>query len=106
MIIEFLGATYTIGKVAYSGFKIIKYIKERFEIKEGEPKRIDSDWVEKSGFNGRMKDEGYELRWVRSERVETLKLDNWELVYEVDKEKKVKQRLVQYDDTALMGKKA
>jgi hypothetical protein len=119
-MIEFLGVLYTVGKAAYGfykdnqeyvevakdGYDALKTLKEYFEVKEGDPKLIDMAWVAKSGFQDRVKVAGYTLFWSRADKVASHELDGHELMYEIDKDKKVKRKLVLYDGLTLMGKKA
>jgi hypothetical protein len=95
-----------VAKSAVEAYKIGKDIKEHFEIKEGEPKLVDREWLEKSGFGAHMDAQGYTLRWTNPDRIETRVLDGYDLLYEIDNDKNVKRRLVRRDGSTLMGKRA
>ena len=51
-------------------------------------------WIEKSGLKKKKKDEGFSLRWSRPEKIESHKLDGYDVVYEFDKIKRVKRKIV------------
>lgn len=88
-------------------YGITKDIKDYLTFDE-EAKVVDSEWLDKSGFGKLMEDEGYKLRWTISDKVETRKLDEYEIIYEVDKLKRVRrsiERRGRSDALILMGKK-
>lgn len=72
-MIEWAGTLYTLGKELYGYFKdgkelyatakegydAVKSIENHFEVKEGEPKHVDFEWVSKSGFQSQLEGEGY-----------------------------------------------
>ena len=96
-MIEFLGFLYGIAKD-------IKYYLEWDE----EAKSVDREWLEKSGFGKRMEEQGYNLYWSKPESVETRKLDGYEVMYEIDKIKRIKRHIERTggrDPLILMGKK-
>lgn len=96
-MIEFLGLFYGIAK----------NIKDYLSWNE-ETKLVDRTWLEKSGFGELMEKQGYKLRWSSPEKVEAKKLDGYEIMYEIDKIKRVKRRVERTggrDSLILMGKK-
>ena len=96
-MIEHLGLIYTFGK----------NIKEHLSWKE-DKKVVDRDWLEKSGFKKSMEEQGYRLYWSLLEKIETRKIDGYEVLYETDKIKRIKNRIVLIsgrDVIILMGKK-
>lgn len=118
-MIEFLGLGYALAKEAYGYFKDVKEVfdvgkdtygaakgvKEHFEIKDGEPKLVDIGWPEKSGFQAKAKEDGYEIAWSRPERVASREIDGYEAMYEIDKGARTKRKLVLYDGMVLIGRK-
>lgn len=70
-----------------------------------EEKVVHKDWLEVSQFGQRMEDEGYALRWSKPERIETRKLQGWEILYEIDEKKWIKYRLENSDGSTLIGRK-
>jgi hypothetical protein len=92
-MIEWLGFLYGIAKD----------LKDYLEYEEGD-KLVDMNWIEKSGFHQKCKEKGYELRWSRSDKVETGILEGWEVLYEVDKIKRIRRRIVLRDGMVLIGK--
>ena len=88
-------------------YGITKDIKDYFSWDE-EAKLVDREWLEKSGFRRLMEEKGYKLYWSKPEKVETMKLDGWEIIYEIDKTKHIKRRIKWTggrDSLDLMGKK-
>ena len=65
--------------------------------------------VGKSGFGKAMRDIGYDLRWSKLNKIESRKLDGYELIYEIDKQKRMR-RCIEWrtanDSLVLIGKKA
>lgn len=57
-------------------------------------KLIDFDWLGKSGFVSDCEAQGIEVHVFNSERVESAKLDGWEILYELDKPNRIRFRLV------------
>ncbi len=92
-MIEWLGFIYGIAKD----------LKDYLEYKE-EDKLVDSSWLEKSGFDQEWKRKGYQLRWSRPEKVPSRRYDGWEVLYEVDKTKHVRRRIILKDASILIGK--
>ena len=69
-----------------------------------EEKLVDIHWPDASGFKADAEAKGYQLRWCRADRVESRKLEGYEVLYEVDKLKRIRRRLVLRDGLTLMGK--
>ena len=91
-MIEFAGLIYEIGK----GLMTFLSFKE-------EEKLVDWEWLKKSGFEDKMNQQGYKLRWSRPDKIETRKLDGWEIMFEIDKIKKIKRKIVLKDPLILLG---
>lgn len=111
-MIEWAGTVYALAKEVYGYLKdakdvyeAAKDVKENFEIKEGDPKLVDIGWPQKSGFQAKSEAEGYEIAWSRPDRVASRELDGYEVMYEVDKDTKLKRKLVLYDGLVLIGRK-
>ena len=68
-------------------------------------KLVDFQWPEKSGFISDSEAKGYDIRWTRPDLIESRKLDGFEILYEVDKLKRITRRLVLRDGLTLMGRK-
>lgn len=80
-------------------------VKEHFEVNEGEPKLVGGDWLEKSGFAAKSKDDGYELRWSKPDKVASREIDGYEVMFEINKSKRTRHKLVLYDGLTLIGRK-
>ncbi|KQW76334.1 hypothetical protein [Methylibium sp. Root1272] len=93
-MIDLLGFLYEIGKD----------LKEHHEWKE-EDKLVDLPWVQKSGFDKSAEANGYKLCWSRPDRIESLKLDGYEVMFELDRSARTRRRLVARDGLVLVGKK-
>ena len=81
-MIEFLGLFYEVAK------GLSDYL-----VWDEDVKLVDREWLEKSGFGQLMRDKGYSLYWSKPERVESRKLDRYDLIYEIDKLKRVRRRI-------------
>jgi hypothetical protein len=95
--------------IEYLGFiyGVAKDIKDYFKWEE-ESKVVDREWLEKSGFGKEMENQGFKLYWSRLEKIESRKLDGYEVIFEVDKIKRVRKRVVWNsgtDSLVLLGKK-
>lgn len=86
-------------------YDVIKDMKEYLTWSE-EEKMIELSWVEKSGFDKEATKNGYALRWSRPDKVETRKLEGYDIMYELDKKNRVRRKLVTRDGLVLVGKKA
>lgn len=96
-MIEFIGLLYDVAK------DIKDYLAWDEEVKV-----VDREWLEKSGFGQTLRDNGYDLRWSKPEKLESRKLDGYELIYEIDKVKRIKRRIEWrsgQDSLLLLGKK-
>ena len=92
-MIEFVGLVYEFAK------DLGKWLSWKEE-----DKVVDRAWLEKSGFQEHYKSQGYKLRWSTFEKVESHKLSGYEIIYEIDKTKRLRRRIVRRD-VILMGKK-
>ncbi len=84
-------------------YGIAKDIKDYLQYEEKD-KLVDIEWPVKSGFDEKWKQKGYQLRWSRLDKIESRRLDEWEVLYEVDKRKRVRYRLILRDGMVLIGK--
>jgi hypothetical protein len=91
---EFLGLLYGLAKD----------LKEYLEWDEQE-KLVSFDWVEKSGFGKEAEKNGVSLRWSKPEKIESRLLDEYEVMYEVEKLKRVRRKLVLKDGSVLIGRR-
>jgi hypothetical protein len=119
-MIEWLGTAYALGKgllqyangakevydVAKGAYDVGKEVKHHFEWKEGEPKLVDMQWVQNSGFDRAAAAQGYTLAWSRPDKVASREIDGYQVMYELDKETRVKRKIVVYDGSILLGKTA
>lgn len=95
--------------IEYLGFfyGVAKDIKDYLKWNE-ETKVVDREWLKKSGFGKEMESQGYKLYWSRPEKIETRKLDGYEIVFEIDKLKRIRRRIEWSggrDSLVLLGKK-
>jgi len=65
---------------------------------------VDLSLTEKSGFRTKWEQKGYEVRWSQLDKIESRRLEGWEVLYEVDKIKRVRRRMVSRDGMVLIGK--
>lgn len=73
-----------------------------------ESKVVDGDWLEKSGFLKKMEQESFKLYWSKPEKIESRKLDGYEVIYEIDKLRRVRKTIIWSngrDSLTLLGKK-
>lgn len=68
-MVEWLGLIYEVAK------DIKNYLKW-----DEESKTVDREWLEKSGFGKEMENHGYKLYWLRPEKIESRKLDGYEII--------------------------
>jgi hypothetical protein len=118
-MIEFAGLIYTFGKEAFGYvkdgkevfdfgkglLKTGKDIKEHFDVKEGEPKLVNFEWVSKSGFQAELEAKGYNIAFSRPEKVASRELDGYEVMYELKKDSKTRHKIVLNDGSVLIGRK-
>lgn len=93
-MIEIAGVIYSLAKELGS---YLSYDEEE--------KLVDIRWPEKSGFQSNMEKEGYRTYWSKPEKIESRKLDGDEVLYEIDKLKRIRYRIVLRDGLTLIGKK-
>jgi hypothetical protein len=85
-------------------YDVAKDVKEYLTWKE-EEKLIDFNWPVKSGFQAKAEGDGLKIAWSRPDRIASRELDGYEIVYEVDKPKRIRRRLVLKDGSVLIGKR-
>jgi hypothetical protein len=71
-----------------------------------EDKLVELPWVEASGFNRVAEANGYKLYWSRPDRIESRKIDGYEVMFELDEVARMRRRLVTRDGLVLLGRKA
>lgn len=86
-------------------YDVAKDLKEYFEWKE-EDKLVDFKWPEKSGLKDKAAADGLTISWCKPDRLESRRLDGYEIVYEVDKADRVRRRIVLRDGLVLIGKRS
>jgi hypothetical protein len=91
---EFLGLLYDLAKD----------LKEYLKWNE-ETKLVSFDWPEKSGFKLEAEKNGISLRWSRPEKIQTRLLSGYEIMYEVEKLKRIRRKLVLTNGSILIGKR-
>ena len=90
---EFMGSLYVLGK------GLVEYLAWKEE-----DKLVDNEWLEDSGFGEKAVKSGLTLRWSRPEKIESRLLKGYEVLYEVDKLKRKRRRLILNDGSVLIGK--
>ena len=70
-----------------------------------EEKLVDFQWPDASGFKANAENEGYAVAWSRPDKIASRMLEGYEILFEVDKIKRVRFRLVLRDGLTLIGKK-
>lgn len=119
-MIEFAGLAYALAKEAYGHFKdgkevfdalkgaadTIKDFKEHFQLKETEPKLVDFEWPQKSGFMKCAEADGYTIAWSRPDKIASREIEGYQVMYEVDEKARTRRKLVLYDGLTLIGRKA
>jgi hypothetical protein len=83
---------------------LLSLIKSDTDYKEVGNKLINEKWLEKSGLVESLRNEGKGIRWTNPDRVEERKLDGFEEVFEVDKDKKTMRKLVNRSGSILMAR--
>ncbi|MFM0603658.1 hypothetical protein PQR05_03900 [Paraburkholderia sediminicola] len=86
-------------------YEIAKDLKDRLKWDEQE-KQVDRDWLDKSGFEKHMIASGIDLYWSRPDSIATREFDGWSVLYELDQKNRIRNRLVRYDGTTLIGRPA
>ena len=82
-------------------YNLAKDLKDYREWEE-QTKLVEPNWVEKSGLGKIAEKHGITLRWSK---VESRLLDRYEIMYEVDKVKRVRRKIVLKDGAVLIGKR-
>lgn len=82
-----------------------KDLKDYIEWDEQE-KLIERKWLETSGLKAKAEAQGFSLRWTTQAKVQSRVLEGYEYIYEVEKIKRTRSRLVLIDGSVLLGKKA
>lgn len=85
-------------------YDLAKDLKEYLEWEE-QTKLVEPNWVEKSGFGKIAEKDGITLTWSKPEKVESRLLDGYEIMYEVEKVKRVRRKIVLKDGAVLIGKR-
>ncbi len=91
-----LDLIYQIGK------DVIGIAKGKYEWK-ADIKNVNLEYIEKSGLKEKIKSDGYSFKWSLLNNVETLKLDGWEIIYEIDETTRTKYQLVVNNELTLIG---
>lgn len=84
-------------------YDLVKDIAKYLEWKE-EDKLVDFKWPEYSGFAAKVAESGKAVFWSRPDQVERRLHEGREIALEVDKEKRVRRRIVPRDGLVLMTK--
>lgn len=84
-------------------YEVAKDLKGYLRWEEQE-KVVDRDWLVQSGLEKRWTDEGYKLYWSRPDRIATLQLEGWSLLYQIDPTIRIRYRIVRCDGITLMGR--
>lgn len=85
-------------------YEVAKDVKDSLKWKE-EVKLVDIKWPEKSGFKQKAEADGMEISWSKPDKLESRKLDGYDIVYELDKKNRIRRRLVLRDGLILIGKR-
>jgi hypothetical protein len=67
-------------------------------------KLVDMSWPQKSGFEAEAEERGLQLRWSNPERLESRRLDGWDVVYEMDKQQRIRFRIENKSQQVLIAK--
>ena len=92
-MIEAAGALYSLAKGLGS------YLRW-----DEEEKLVDIRWPEESGFKSDVEESGYRISWCRPDKIASRKLDGYEVLFEIDRVKRVRSRIVLRDGLTLIGK--
>ena len=71
-----------------------------------EEKLVDLHWPEKSGLRAKKEAEGMTLYWSSPGKLASRLLDGDEVIYEDDKKKRVRRKLVTKSGLVLIGKRS
>jgi hypothetical protein len=69
-----------------------------------EEKLVDIRWPETSGFKSDAEKIGYRIAWSTPEKIESRKLAGFEVLYEIDKLKRIRRRIFLRYGLKLIGK--
>ena len=94
-MLEFAGFAYELAK----GLK--DYLKW-----DEETKLVSPDWLENSGFKEEAEKNGFSLYWSNPDKVESRLLDGYEVMYELEKLKRVRRKLILKSGAVLIGKRS
>lgn len=70
-----------------------------------EEKLVDFNWPEKSGLKAKAEAEGMSISWSRPDKLASRLADGYEVIYEIEKAKRIRRRLVLRDGLVLIGKR-
>lgn len=84
-------------------YEMAKDLVDRLKWAEQE-KLVDREWLTKSGFGKHLVDLGIDLYWSAPKHIASREIDGWSVVYELDRHKHVRYKLVLYDGSTLIGK--
>lgn len=101
IIVNLAGLVYTIGKDVWTYVQDQKD-KDKYVEKD---RLVENKYLEDSGLKAAWEKEGYQLRWTVPKKVETRKLQGYEILYGVDDKQKEIFSLKLMDGSILMGKK-
>ena len=93
-----------LGGIAAIWFFYDKYSgKNKFSV---EGKTVNNNWWEASELKKRLETEGYNtFAWSNSDRVEERMDEGYEVIFDVDSNKKIKYKLVNKSGQVLIGRK-
>ena len=86
------------------GFK--KDLEDFFNLQEGEAKLVDFNWAHESGFQNQLESQGYQVSFIRPEKIASRVLNGFEIMYEINTKAKTKHKIILYDGMILIGKKS
>ena len=95
-MIEHLGTLFTVGRIGGA-------IKNWLALKE-EVKVVDDGWLRKSWIQDRMAKSGTVIRWTNPEKIELRKSSGWQVIYEIDRKRRVRKVLQNASGQILIGR--
>lgn len=118
-MIELAGVAYALAREAFGYFKAGKEvfdilkgaadtatdIKEHYQLKDADPKLVDFQWPEASGFAKEAAAAGYKISWSQPDKVASRELDGYQIMYEINEKERTRRMLVLRDGLVLIGKK-
>lgn len=84
-------------------YDLVKDLAKHLEWKEAQ-KLVDFNWPEYSGFKAKMEESGKTVFWSKPDQIERRIFEGYELVYEIDRIKRIRCRIVLRDGLVLMSK--